>query len=202
MSSSVKKSVHFAPTAKAMLIPHVDELCEDEINAVWYSRKEYKNFKKDCQRTASLAKQATLVGSETIRSSICDRGLECMVNRERSNLRSNRRNYIWDAILDEQFQQQKDGTHNPQALADLYRTVSAQAQCDAHQVGLGDQQTVLAENQEGCTSIALTNKQPSSGSRWTASPSATSLTNMMLAQRRASYLHNIPQFAIGLSRTP
>ena len=32
-----------------------------------------------------------------------------------------------------------------------------------------------------------------------ASTSATSLTNMMLTQRR---LHNIPQFAIGLSRTP
>ena len=183
-----------------MLIPHVNEFSEDEVKAAWYSREEYEMLKKDCQRTAKLVKQATLVGCQAITPSICGRGLECIVDRNRSNLRSNRRVTAWDMILDEQYKQRKDYTCDSQAIADLYRTVSEQAQSDAYQVGLKDQQAVLSDSQERGDKSSGVNKGLSS--RWMVSSTRSAGNLMLLTQtRKTPSIRNLQKFGV-LSRTP
>jgi hypothetical protein len=151
-------AIQWAPTVKAVLITHRVDMDDDEIRATWYSQQDYKSFKEDCQICAKLARSGHLTGP-TCEALYCARGLECMISTQRINLKSSRRQCARQAVLGVQDDQHDMMFQNADLIAEEYRDIARPCQCEAHQMGLRDQQVVDAHSEsENCNFTCINNK--------------------------------------------
>jgi hypothetical protein len=139
-------AIQWAPTVKAVLITHRLDMDDVEITATWYSQQDYKSFKEDCQTCAKLARSGHLTGP-TYEALYCTRGLECMISTQRINLKISRRQCARQAVLGEQDDQHNIMFEDADIIAEEYRDISRPCQCEAHRMGLRDQQTVAAHSE-------------------------------------------------------
>lgn len=160
-----KKSVSWAPKALAYSIPHVNDMLEEEINAVWYGRKDYKAFKNDCKASAILAREGRLLDSNSpMIASFCARGLEQIVDKQVGSLRRFQRNNMWCIVLEEQREQLTTGIYDPESYQELCYEISAMAQSQAHIKATRDCEEVLQQKakEDRKQQAALSKKQISS----------------------------------------
>ena len=120
---------------------HLNDMSDDLISLVWYTRDEYSAIRRQNAQTIKLMSKrgSALVPSDTI---YCTRGLE-----NRIRLGSQRKNELriitLIAILGEQERLQENsitGDVASQALANVYSNISIEAQSAAFLRGLKDEQ--------------------------------------------------------------
>ena len=138
------KSVSFSPKCKGMFVTHIKDMSEEEINSIWYTKTECKQFKKEIHTTLEMAREGKLKGQEQF----CDRGLEHVIYRKVGTLRSQRRRKAIETVLLEQFEQKREGHCSPDFIAELYEDVTAQSQINAHEMALKDAADALSYMQE------------------------------------------------------
>ena len=143
---SMTKSVHWADYGIFFEITHINDMSEDEINDTWYSRSDYQSFRQDCYMTIDMATAAREAGKRLSGSKVfCERGLEHMIDEERSRLRRERVQEGVEVVLDEQEFQRNQRMDLPEIIAEMYNDISSQAHLDAHDVGLQYEKEMLRE---------------------------------------------------------
>lgn len=70
-STRHQRKVRFAADVECTEIPHVNEFSDDEIEAAWYSHKDYRFFRSICQVTIEMIENDEYIDDEEI----CSRGL-------------------------------------------------------------------------------------------------------------------------------
>ena len=127
---NAKKSVRFATRAKVLLIPSIDEMSDQQRDAVWRTDEDRKNDEKDIvstvrsHREAAAASSSTSGGRHQLPPNMTVRGLEVIVNpASREHLRRRRQDLI-DAVLDLQDEYWNRGKSFPDPEA--VRRVCAQ----------------------------------------------------------------------------
>ena len=138
-----------------MFVPHINDFSPEEVSAIWYSKKEYKKFKKEIQFTLDLAREGKLMGQHRY----SDRGLEHVIYRKVGTLRRLRRERSVDTVILEQRDQRREGTFSPEFIAELYQDVSAKSQLDAQKLALKDATDALSYLQENVTLSKLVKTQ-------------------------------------------
>jgi hypothetical protein len=124
------------------ILPLVDYTPE-ELRSCWFNRVEYNSFKRSSLITLNLNREGKLAYDDPDRSM---RGLECRT-REITDSRRELRDSAIAAVLNEQ-RAQNGHSKDPQAIADLYHSVSWKSQYTAYTQGLADEQDALEEKEE------------------------------------------------------
>ena len=136
-----KKSVTFCNAVKVRRALHLVDYTEAEIKATWYDDDELKVIRNDIQWTAQRMMRGSKVSSadDAYR---CSRGLECQTTTE-TRRRFAKRAFSRAAVLEAQDYQRRKGYSNTEVIARVYQEVCKSSQCEAHTVGLSDQNAAL-----------------------------------------------------------
>ena len=133
------RKVHFYPRVRIQRIANRQNLSEEHIEAVWYSRDEFKTIRKECFKTIRLLTDGECIDEEE--GEFCARGLEYKVPslyKERQRNKS----AIRHAIFEEQENQWGNEIEDPLVLAKISREISATCVEDAIVRGLLDEHAV------------------------------------------------------------
>jgi hypothetical protein len=117
------------------LIPHLDELEESEICAIWYEKQDYDVMKQSFIPTIRKMMKGDTI-EETNEETI--RGLEFRT-RPGAIRRQHNKLQALHAVLDEQERQKMNGHLNDDQLADLYRSCALHCVEEACMLALQDQ---------------------------------------------------------------
>lgn len=105
-----------------------------DVSLAWFNVHDYKSFRK---RSKILARLAQEVGADILET-YCDesyRGLECILEGEKRELRKNRREFAWAVVLEDQSDRlgELEEGRNPdwKKIALMYGVVSRYALKDA-----------------------------------------------------------------------
>ena len=131
-------SVRFAAESDNVVhdILPLTEYTPEEVRSCWFNRVEYNAFKRSSLVTLNLNREGRLLADDPDRTM---RGLECRT-RECTDSRREMRENAMAAVLNEQREQHRLGNRDPQAIADLYHSVSWKSQYTAYTQGLADEQ--------------------------------------------------------------
>ena len=160
-STSQERSVSWAPSTIAMNNP---KLHEKTVQSTWYTKEDFDAFKKDCEKTIRLIRLAASGGKKLKAEKYCALGLEFKSDMIRANKRRQRRRQGLDIVLAEQYDQQIEGSNNPEFIADLYEDISALCHRDAHELAVELEREILESNQNDTEKKSLTSKEDGSGS--------------------------------------
>ena len=135
-SPTPKRRIHFALTENAvMLIPHINDLSDQEVKETWYERSEYEKIKMTLIPLVRKMMKGEHV-EENNRQTI--RGLEYRT-REGAIRRQHNKAEAMAAVMDEQDRQlEVDGRTDAELLRKTYIQVNAHCQKEAHELALGD----------------------------------------------------------------
>ena len=125
---SIDKRVHVRLTISR------HDMSPEDCNATWYSQEEYSEITESCVKQINKLNRGELLKGKKY----CARGLEAHTNT-RSLAKSMNRSSAYQAVLDEQDRQMKDGVLQEEALARVYHAASSSSQLWANVVGLEDQ---------------------------------------------------------------
>lgn len=114
---------------------HKDEYTEDERKATWYDVEDFRNLKMERRRTVKLMELGTRP-----RDSV--RGLEGKT-KEGSRQRTMAILNAVSAVLDQQQDQEIQGSSDPEALAQIYSMYSRKSQEEALERARKDQKEAL-----------------------------------------------------------
>jgi hypothetical protein len=134
------RSVSFAACVDVFEIPHINDLEEQDIQAIWWSKEDFRCFKAEIRKTLNSMIEFGWLFQETEDS--CSRGLENCIS-QRLSIRNSRRASAARAILFEQRLQWDEGSHDPEYIADVYTEISKNCQNDAHARALQDHEQVI-----------------------------------------------------------
>jgi hypothetical protein len=135
-----RSCVHFAEELVTVHeVLHCQEYSKAEVDACWYSKSDYKSFKKDSIKTLQLWRQGDLPAGGNNEHSL--RGLECRT-REGAQQRKQVKKATRSALLTEIQRQLFEGVQDAQALADVYRSTCAPLQHQASIQGMCDEMEV------------------------------------------------------------
>lgn len=109
-------------------------MSQQEMDAVWYSRKEFQKITQSCCKQIIKLNRGEIVEGKKH----CARGLESHTHIL-SLAKSMNRNLAHKTVFDEQKRQLKHGMRNEAALSQLYIAASSESCMWAHVVGLQDQ---------------------------------------------------------------
>ena len=129
--------VAFEETDEVLYVKHISEFSQQEIQDIWFSVEDFAQFKEDCKRTISMMKELGVSFQNT--EVTCSRGLEHFIETRKSNRKSRRANAS-RAVLAEQELQFKEGSYDPEYIAEVYQEISVTCQAEAYSAGLRDQE--------------------------------------------------------------
>ena len=144
--------VSFAPSATLRLARHLSEYTPEELEASYYSRRDFASFKEDVRRTLRMMEMKQRVDDEQLYSSseadnfvYCTRGADAYT-RQAIRIKSNTRRAATLAVMDA-FD---DAYHvsSSTEVAAAYTSISIASATAAHMVGLSDELAVLTEEQQ------------------------------------------------------
>jgi hypothetical protein len=128
-------SVTFREEEHVCEIPSLEEYTEEELNACWYTKAEYKSFKRSSLVTLKLNRAGEIPVGSTEHTM---RGLECRT-REGAQERKDNRTEAWTVVLQEQERQHKAHLNDIVALSNLYHQVTDRLQYAACIQGMCDE---------------------------------------------------------------
>lgn len=132
-----RNGVHFAEGLVTVHeVIHRQDYSKAEVDACWYSKRDYKSFKKASIKTLQLWRTGDLPAGGN--SEHCLRGLECRT-REGAQQRKQVREATRSALLTEIQRQLFEGVQDAEALADVYRRTCAPLQHQASIQGMCDE---------------------------------------------------------------
>jgi len=129
-----KKRVSIDGRVQCRLTISRHDMSPEECNATWYSQEEYTEITESCCKQINKLNRGELLKGKKY----CARGLEAHTNT-RSLAKSMNRSSAYQAVLNEQDRQMKDGILQEEALARVYHAASSSSQLWANVVGLEDQ---------------------------------------------------------------
>ena len=137
-----KKSVTWATTIIEIPSDDLIDLSPEEVNATWYTERDYKAFTKESRMSVRSAKgEALFNGLEES----CVRGLEHLVTKGRGTLRDKRR---YDSITTVLHEQHKTSS---KLVAALYAELCLVSIRDARETGRRDELEVYASTNNEST---------------------------------------------------
>jgi hypothetical protein len=137
---NIVRSVSFAACVDVVEIPHINDLEEQDIQAIWWNKEDFRFFKAEIRKTLNSMIEFGWLFEETDDS--CSRGLENGIS-QRLSIRNSRRASAVRAILFEQRLQWDEGSYDPEYIADVYNEISKTCQNDAHARALQDHEQVI-----------------------------------------------------------
>jgi len=134
--SSVVKRFHFSLSSNEIYnVPHIDDMTEEEVKAIWYEKADYEKIKMGMIPLIRKMMRKEAI-EETDRETV--RGLEYRTRQGAIRRQHNKLESI-TAVLDEQDRQLDcDGFINEELLSEVYRQFNAHCQEEAHALALGD----------------------------------------------------------------
>lgn len=135
MAPTRQRSVRFVEAATAVHeIPHIDDLSQQEVDDVWFTRSDYRRMKKEDEPIIKMLQSSTITPSHA-------RGLEnkCPMGAMQSRLA------ILDgisAVMQEQDRQIKVGRYDPDMMRSKYELATAEFGHEAYERGLSDAKAV------------------------------------------------------------
>lgn len=111
------RAVSFNPEVISQEILHVNNYSDDEWTSTWYTRKDFRAMKKECQMTVNLVERGILHGDC---DNYCITGLEFRIKNHTNSERRARKEKGIDAVLEEQAHQIHDGVTDAEALSASY----------------------------------------------------------------------------------
>ena len=130
-----KKTVSFSTCVKVRTTIHINDYTHEEIKAAWYAKEETSMICQDISTTIQLM----FNGIDINEKYYCKRGLECLTLEGAKSKREKRR-AAWDAVLNEQIDQQHHGVCDDGKIASIYMaSASIQSHIHASKMGLADE---------------------------------------------------------------
>jgi hypothetical protein len=134
--SSVVKRFHFSLASNEIYnVPHIDDMTEEEVKAIWYEKADYEKIKMGMIpliRKMMRKEEIEETDKETVR------GLEYRTRQGAIRRQHNKLEAI-TAVLDEQDRQLDcDGFINGELLSEVYRQFNSHCQEEAHVLALND----------------------------------------------------------------
>ena len=136
----IRTSVRFNETVAVRPITHVDDLSDDDLDALWFTRDDFAKMKRSFSNTTKLISQGLYAEDE---DHICARGLE---HRTKCAAR-NRRRTRWHAIgavLLEQRRQRNLGIRDDELISEAYTEENLRCRLVALRLGVQDQKQAEA----------------------------------------------------------
>lgn len=131
-----KRRIHFALTENEVhLIPHINDLSDEEVKETWYERNDYEKIKMTL-----IPVVRKMMKGERIEESnrLTVRGLEYRT-RDGAIRRQHNKAEAITAVMDEQDRQlDLNGRCDAEILRQTYIQVNAHCQREAHELALGD----------------------------------------------------------------
>lgn len=170
-SCSNRKSLRFSKHQDIFPIPHLDDLQDDEVAAIWYESGEYSDIKSAYQLTIFMIENGELKESDEHTG----RGLEYRTQDGAWARYENKRD-AYNAVLDEQDRQWKVDKDDFEAISSIYLVHSGKCAVAAAKRGSQD----ADEAKEICSDILKKRKvrrKKSKKSVCTSSQSVVSSTD-------------------------
>jgi hypothetical protein len=137
-SSTVKRkrSLRFSLASnQSFPIPHISDLDDEEVAAVWYEKKGY-----DAIKSKTISTLRKMMKREEIEENNrhCVRGLEYLTLKGAQQRQHNKRQAV-TAVLNEQKRQRDEGLQDDELLSEAFRNASSHCQDAACAIGLEDE---------------------------------------------------------------
>jgi hypothetical protein len=144
-SKKTRSCVSFDKKVLVQPYLHLNDISDDEIDNVWYSRTELSEIKSDCRSTInSMVAGYWHEEEDTV---YCSRGLERRTP-DCQKLRQQTKVDAWDAVLDEQDRQWSAGVSDIESLAREYSACTSLSAKIAHLMAVSDERTVYGNSQK------------------------------------------------------
>jgi hypothetical protein len=111
-------------------IPHIDDMDDEEVNAIWWDEEFYDATKSEIILIVRKMRKGEKIEDNNNQTS---RGLEHL-----THLAENRRVAV-KVVMKEQKRQRDEGVQSDERLAEVYRNVSSHLQDAAYSLGLKDE---------------------------------------------------------------
>lgn len=132
---SAKKRARFALSNNEVFpIPHINDMCDDEVKSVWYEKHDYDQIKADIIPIVKRIMKGDKI-EETDQMTI--RGLEYRTRKGAIKRQHNKVEAI-TAVLDEQDRQIELDILDPELISHAYLEISANCLKEAQQLAVGD----------------------------------------------------------------
>lgn len=131
--SEAVRSVCFSERSGVFEIPHINDLSDEEINAVWMSDADFKAIREECRKIIEAIERGflnILVGIEL-------RGLEHHLSIQR-NQKAAMREILYDTVEKLQCYEDQTQIDVSDLIGEMCRKVSKQSVQKAHQMALRD----------------------------------------------------------------
>ena len=139
--------IAFNETVKVSKVLHINEFTDEEVEASYYHKAEFKAVKAELKETVKMV-ESGLLPKDTPK--FTRRGTEFRTpDGARSRLRN--KQIAWNAVFEEQEAQWDEGVFDPEVLASIYEAAAKHCQYTAHNLALQDQ---IAAWNESTGSIA------------------------------------------------
>ena len=131
-----RKRVSFAPKVEVHLVPHMQELSEEDRKATWWTSNDYELIKRMYRATVKLMMNGQVFANDD--KDFCSRGLESKT-RSGSLRRFRHKEHVRKAFLKAQLFQHQEGFSDPLYLAEIYAEYTRSSGDEAYCQGLADQ---------------------------------------------------------------
>ncbi|KAL7570359.1 hypothetical protein ACA910_017199 [Epithemia clementina (nom. ined.)] len=133
------KSVRFTEENEILEIPHLDDIPDSDVEAIWYSAKEYSDIKSSYQLTIFMMESGEKISKEDTEHTT--RGLEYRTQEGAWARYENKRD-AYNAVLDEQDRQWKVDKDDFDKLREIYLEHSTKCAQAAVVRALQDEQDI------------------------------------------------------------
>lgn len=133
-----RHAVRFEPRVRCRKAIHLNDFTEDELSACWYSHKEFMSMKAEVRYTSGLI-EAGLLDDDS--ENYCRRGADAHSPEE---VRQRRliKQAVRTAVLEEQTLQWREGSCDPEFIAEVSRVKSSQSAATSRKNGIADEKMV------------------------------------------------------------
>ena len=133
---SRRKNVSFFEMAEVYEVLHINDYTDLEKESCWFSAEDIRIIRKEARTAIALLEKGELVDDDSL--GYTGRGLEHHT-RENARQRMQTRCAVWDAVLDEQERQTREGECDPDQLFTLYHYFSVHSSILARRNALFDE---------------------------------------------------------------
>jgi hypothetical protein len=136
--SSITKCLRFHKYDEVFEIPHIDDISEDEVDATWYSKKEFQAIRKSCLRTVELMERNRFIKES---SKHCTRGLEKHTDLGRQ-IRKRHQEVCFEAVMNIQDLSDSRGVALNDIMAEFYAKTCSKSVQEALRLASQDEREV------------------------------------------------------------
>jgi hypothetical protein len=136
-----RRKLVFNQVVNVRPIKHLDNMSDEEVNAIWFSREDFEDMKDSYAETVRMISKGAFKGDD---DEHCARGLEYRTREGAFKRKTNKWNAL-QAVLDEQDRQQRLGINDDELLREAYVEENLHCRLAALELGIQDQDDALAE---------------------------------------------------------